>query len=271
MKVLNIFNLFFLSVFLLFFSSVIFIPDIVVAESLQQAGFVIALRGKVQAIDTAGESRTLAIKDHFYVGDTLKTGKRSRLQLMFKDDTIISLASDSELKIAAYGWNPEKSDGKILTEVKEGAFRIMGGLISKEAPDKFKTKTPAAVIGIRGSMYAGTVRSGKLSVVFEGGRGISLQNGAGQVLITRPGYGSHVKGWNKAIKSPKRFTPRDLMKIPTQMNRRFVLKKVLKGRKNLTRSEFNSIVNDATRHDLSLEEAKKVVDELKKDPEFSCQ
>jgi len=109
---------------------------------------------------------------------------------MFKDNTIISLGSDSELKIAEYEWDQEKLKGKITTEVKEGAFRIMGGLISKEAPDKFKTKTAAAVIGIRGSMYAGSVNNGKLAVVFEGGRGITLQNSTGVVLITRPGFGS---------------------------------------------------------------------------------
>ncbi|MCP3873609.1 MAG: FecR domain-containing protein [Desulfobacteraceae bacterium] len=270
MSTLKIFIPQFFLIVLFFCTCIICISEVVTAKDLQHAGFVIALRGKVQAVDTDGNTRMLAIKDYIYVEDTIKTGKRSRLQLMFQDNTIISLGSDSELKIAEYNWNSKTSDGKIVTEVKEGAFRIMGGLISKEAPDKFKTKTPAAVIGIRGSMYAGSVRDGKLSVVFEGGRGISLKNATGQILITKPGYGSYVKGWGKAIKASKKFTPRDFIKVPTHLNRRRMLKKVLKARKNLTRAEFDAIINDATRNDLSLKEAKKVVEELKKDPDFSC-
>ena len=270
MNVFKIFNLKFFWFILFFCTCVICTSYVAVAEVSQQVGFVIALRGKVQAVDSAGNTRILVVKDHFYIEDTIKTGKRSRLQLMFKDNTIISLGSDSELKIAEYEWNQKKLKGKITTEVKEGAFRIMGGLISKESPDKFKTKTAAAVIGIRGSMYAGTVRNGKLSVVFEGGRGISLQNSTGVVLITRPGYGSHVKGWNTVIKPPAKFTTRDLMKIPSRVNKGLMLKKVLKGMKNPTRAEFNAVINDATSHDLSPQKAKQVVEELKKDPDFGC-
>ncbi|MCD4675652.1 MAG: FecR family protein [Desulfobacula sp.] len=257
--------------FLLFFCNcVLCTSDHAGAQALQHVGFVIALRGKVRAVDSAGNIRSLGIKDHFYIEDTIKTGKRSRLQIMFKDNTIISLGSNSELKIAEYEWNSENSEGKLISEIKEGAFRIMGGLISKETPDKFKTKTPAATIGIRGSMYAGTVRDGKLSVVFEGGRGISLQNSTGLVLITRPGYGSQVKGWGAAIKPPTKFTTRDFMTIPTQMNRSTMLKKVLKAMKNPTHAEFKAVVKDATSHDLSPQEAKQVVEELKKDPDFGC-
>lgn len=231
---------------------------------------VIAVRGKVQAVDTSGTSRVLSVKAPFFIKDTIKTEKRSRLQMMFKDNTIISLGPESELKISEYEWDADKKKGKMSSEIKEGAFRVMGGLISKESPEEFETKTPAGIIGIRGSMYAGAIREGELSVVFEGGRGITLKNGTGMITIMTPGYGSTSKGWNSAIARPKKFTTRDFMKLPTQMNRRNMLKKVLKSMKNPTPAEFNQAIKDVTRNDFSKEEAEQVVEELKKDPDFGC-
>lgn len=184
------------------------------AEETDSVASVIAVRGDVQAINKKGESRKLKIKTPLFLKDTIKTGKRGRLQIMFKDKTIVSLGSTSEMKISEYVWDKEKGDGKITTEVKEGAFRVMGGLISKAVPKKFKTKTPVATIGIRGSMYAGNVTTdGELSVVFEGGKGITLQNSTGITVITTPGYGSHVKSWDAPISKPAKFTTRDIMNL----------------------------------------------------------
>ncbi|MBU1193604.1 MAG: FecR family protein [Proteobacteria bacterium] len=257
-----------ISLFLIF--CILFTSKVSAEKELQAVGFVIALRGEVQAIDSEGTARALHIKDQFFVEDTIKTGKQSRLQMMFKDNTIISLGSDSMLKIAEYEWDHKNRDGKLTSEINEGVFRIMGGLISKEVPDKLKTKTPAATIGIRGSMYAGSVRDGRLSVVFEGGRGITLQNATGLVLVEKPGYGSHVNGWKSAISPPVKFQTRDFMKVPTQMNKDSFLKRVLKTMKNPTRAEFDAVMKEAIQNGLSPQDAKQVVEELKKDPDFGC-
>lgn len=239
-------------------------------EEPEAAGMVIALRGEVVAVNGAGVTRKLNIKDSFFPKDTIKTGKRSRLQIMFRDKSIISLGSASELKVSEYDWNGHKQEGKLTTEVKEGAFRVMGGLISKKNPEKLQTKTPAATIGIRGSMYSGSVRGGELSVVFEGGLGITLQNSTGLVLISKPGYGSSVTGWNTPINAPQKYTTRDFLKVHHDVNSKTMLKKVLKSMKNPSKDEFNAVISEAVDHDLSPVEAKEAVEELKKDPDVGC-
>lgn len=172
-------------------------------EAAAPVGSVVAIRGSVTAVDVKGETRTLAIKSPLYLDDTVNTGKRGRLQILFTDNSVISLGRNSVVKIAKYAWDPDKDKAEISTEVKEGVFRVMGGLISKKAPDKFETETPVATIGIRGSMYAGTVSATQgLTVVFEGGKGINLSNGTGTIAITSPGFGSQVRDWNAAIPKP---------------------------------------------------------------------
>jgi len=173
-------------------------------------GLVVALRGEVAALNTVGGQRRLAVKSEIYLADTIQTGRRGRVQMMFADNTLISLGPNSDLQIAEYHWNPDKKNGAMKTRVSEGVFRIMGGAITQVAPDNFKTETPAGTIGIRGSMYAGKVAGSSLQVLFQGGKGIYVTNDAGTVSIDRTGYGTFVAGPQTPPTAPARFSGEDL-------------------------------------------------------------
>lgn len=151
---------------------------------------VVAARGDVQAFDGSGKSRKLTIKAPLFEEDTLQTDARSKVQIMFTDNTLISLGNATTMKIAEYRWQPERNDGALKTKIKEGTFRVMGGALALAAPQNFKTETPTATIGIRGSMYAGVATADFLSVVFQGGKGIDVTNSFGTVAISKPGYGT---------------------------------------------------------------------------------
>jgi len=181
--------------------------------SKDPVGSVIAVRGDVKAVSASGDSRKLSLKSPIYREDTIKTGKRGRSQIMFTDNTIVSLGRNSEMQIAEYEFRPDEKTGKMKTKVTEGVFRIMGGSITKVAPEKFTTETPAATIGIRGSMYAGKVTGDTLAVVFQGGKSIYVSNAAGIVNISIPGFGTHVKGPHKAPLRPEKFTPDDIANL----------------------------------------------------------
>ena len=183
------------------------------AVNQEPVGSVVAVRGKVVAINVQGESRSLSIKSPLFLNDTVNTGKRGRLQVLFRDTSIVSLGADSIVKISEYAWDPDTDKAAITTEVKEGVFRVMGGLISKKAPARFKTETPMATIGIRGSMYAGKVSGKGLEVVFEGGKGIDLTNATGTVAITNAGFGLQIRSWNAAIPKPAKFTSKTIRSL----------------------------------------------------------
>lgn len=170
---------------------------------------VVAIRGNVQAMNTQGKSRALAIQSEIFEDETLQTGERSRVQIMFSDNTLINLGNATTMKIAEYRYQPEQNDGALKTQIKEGTFRIMGGALTKTAPQNFKTETPTATIGIRGSMYAGLVTPEFLSVVFQGGKGIEITNPFGTVEIIKPGYGTKVV-LEKPPLPPMKFTAQEL-------------------------------------------------------------
>ena len=175
----------------------------------KQVATVVAARGEVQAVDAKGKSRPLPVQAPILEEDTIKTGEHSRVQIMFADNTLINLGNVTTMKIAEYRWQPEKNDGALKTQVKEGTFRVMGGALTKTAPQNFKTETPSATIGIRGSMYAGVVTPDFLSVVFQGGKGIDVTNAFGTVEISKPGFGTKV-AMSKPPLPPMKFTAQEM-------------------------------------------------------------
>jgi len=186
-------------------------------ETHEPAGQVVAIRGEATALDVQGNMRALAIKSPVFEYEILETGPKGRIQVLFSDNTIVSLGRKSVMEIAEYLWKPDRKTGTMETRVREGVFRVMGGAITKETPQNFTTQTPAATIGIRGSMYAGKVSGDQLIVVFEGGKGIDVSNDVGRTSITKPGYGTHVMGVDLPPLPPKRFTQEEISELNVEM------------------------------------------------------
>lgn len=176
-------------------------------------GKVVALRGSAVALGSGEKTaRPLSIHAPVFVGDTIQT-IQGRLQIMFMDNTLITLGRNTQMVLEEYLWKARDPKSTMHTRVKAGSFRVMGGAITRDAPDNFKTDAPSATIGIRGSMYAGIVKGEKLSVVYQGGRGIFVENAAGRVEIDRPGFGTHVTGEGVAPSKPEKFDAESLTEI----------------------------------------------------------
>ena len=178
-----------------------------------KAGTVVAIRGEATAQSPEAAPRTLSLETEIHREDTIRTGKRGRLQIMFLDNTIVSMGSESELKVAEYEWNSQNRSGKMKTQAKEGVFRIMGGAITKTAPQNFITETPAATIGVRGSLFSFKVDEESLTVLFEGGKGIDIMNGQGVVSITQPGFGTQVMSLVEAPRPAVQFSEDEMAEM----------------------------------------------------------
>ncbi|CAB1077312.1 hypothetical protein JY97_02720 [Alkalispirochaeta odontotermitis] len=207
MKLSNYINYFLAAILLV----AAFNPSVLAAD--KPIGLVVALRGKVIALNPSGAQRRLAVQSKIFAADTIKTGPRGRVQLMFDDNTLVSLARNTDMQIAEYQWNPAQKTGAMKTRVNEGVFRIMGGAITQAAPRNFETETPAGTIGIRGSMYAGKVAGSSLELLFQGGKGIYFSNDVGTVNIDRPGFGTFVAGPTSRPTEPTRFSREDIDRL----------------------------------------------------------
>lgn len=192
---------------LFFFNS-----EIPAAEPDEPVGEVVAVRGDVRAVDGSGASRALVLRNPVFRNDVLKTGPSGRVQVMFIDQTLISLGRDTEMEIVRYAWAAEKKSGAMTTRVKEGAFRVMGGAITRNSPENFTTETPVATIGVRGSLYSGLVQDEQVSILFQAGVGIDLITPFGNSSLNRPGYGSTVTA-GRAPTPAQQFSPEEVRQL----------------------------------------------------------
>ncbi|WP_394699598.1 FecR domain-containing protein [uncultured Pseudodesulfovibrio sp.] len=132
---------------------------------------VLAMVSSAQAIEenaTVGSVKTISgtahvnrndmlytahIGDHLYKGDTLLTAEKSSMGVIFRDDTILSLGSRSEVSIDEFIFDPAHEDVSFMTKVSRGTAQFISGQIAKVAPDKMTVETPLSTIGIRGTRF----------------------------------------------------------------------------------------------------------------------
>ena len=122
------------------------------AEAADAIGSVIVAKGSCFAVRQNGTSRKLAVKSPIFLNDRIVTKAGSSIQIMLKDDSVISQGEKSELVIDEYVYKaPAKKDNvKSTIKAVKGLFRVVTGKITSLNPERFKVKTRMATVGIRG-------------------------------------------------------------------------------------------------------------------------
>jgi len=131
----------------------------------EPVGSVILLRGKATATGADRVARPLKLKSEIFANDRVKTEANAKLQIMFADDSVISLGSRSEMTIDEYVYNPKnKEENSSVLNLIKGLFRVVTGKITEMNPERFKTKTKLATIGIRGCELGFKIEQGREDV-----------------------------------------------------------------------------------------------------------
>jgi len=118
-------------------------------------GNVAALKGDANILRN---SKTLKIKSGMTleVKDRIVTSSQSRVQVILKDDTVVTIGPDSSFVFDAYTFGT-KANSQVAMHIDRGFFRSVTGKIGKLAPERFKVKTVSATIGIRGTDFSALV------------------------------------------------------------------------------------------------------------------
>ena len=114
---------------------------------------VMARTGDVYATGRSGEERSLDTGDPVRRGDILRTGTEASAELRFRDHERVFLRPETRMRVRA--WHlPETGPGTRVIELFEGAMRAITGAIGNRAEDTYRTITPQATLGVRGTEYA---------------------------------------------------------------------------------------------------------------------
>lgn len=83
--------------------------------------------------------------------DSVITAQKSKVQIVFKDETVVTIGKNSHFSIQKY--IDSATNPVVEFQLLQGAMRTITGKIGKIAPNKFKVHTRTATIGIRGTNF----------------------------------------------------------------------------------------------------------------------
>src|SRR5688572_6594793 len=122
------------------------------AHAQDPAGTVAALQGRAEAQGAAQTAwRALALRSDVFVGERLRTADASRLKLLMRDDSVITLGPKSELVIDEQVVRTEGGTSRMGALV--GAVRAVVTDRYGKPGASFEVKTPTAVAGVRGTGF----------------------------------------------------------------------------------------------------------------------
>ena len=132
-------------------------------------------------------------------GDTIISETKSNAQILFLDQTVLTLGEDSELTIDEFIYDPSSHEGSFVSNVKSGTVKFITGQISNNNPDNLEVKIPFGTLGARGTEFVVLSESDTNSTVVLLGPGpenslgmipgnLILSDGITSIDITKPGY-----------------------------------------------------------------------------------
>ena len=139
-----------------------------------------------------------------FFGDTVVSNNNSNAQILFLDQTILTLGEDTELTIDEFIYDPNSHDGSFVTNVKSGTVKFITGQISKKNPENLEVKFPSGTLGARGTEFVVLAENKNESTVVLLGPGpenslgmipgnLILSDGISSVNITNPGFEATIK------------------------------------------------------------------------------
>ena len=98
-----------------------------------------------------GSQLPAKVGDVVLEADALRTGADGRLGMTLKDETRISLAPNTEVRVDRFLYAPSEGRLAFTLRLVRGIAAYVSGRIARLAPDAVRLETPTAIIGVRGT------------------------------------------------------------------------------------------------------------------------
>jgi hypothetical protein len=117
-----------------------------------EAGRIKVSKGEVQ-IERNGKLMVAPVGTIIEVEDTVRTGADGAVGITFHDNSLLSAGPNSELVVERFVFDSTTHQGEFDTRLKKGTLAVVSGKIVKQSPEAMRIKTPAAIMGVRGTEF----------------------------------------------------------------------------------------------------------------------
>jgi hypothetical protein len=149
--------------------------------------------GRVSGIQNSAQIGATAavVGMSVHMNDRLRTGANSRLEVIFNDNSSLTLGENANLVVDRYVFDPNKSTAQVVLNATRGAFRFSGGKIEQMTQKNIVLNTPNAALAVRGTHFWAGPIDGQYGVLLLSGK-VGVSNRGGAVTLARPGMGTDI-------------------------------------------------------------------------------
>lgn len=115
-------------------------------------GWVKTVSGEAAIVRGAARSAAV-LGQPVYQQDRLETGADGSVGVTFTDNTVLSAGPNSIVVLDSYSYDAANFKGGMLTDLLKGTLAVTTGDLPRTAPDAMRVRTPAAILGVRGTRF----------------------------------------------------------------------------------------------------------------------
>jgi len=123
-----------------------------VEASAADIGRIKVARGQV-VVERGGASLPGTVGMRVEAADTVRTGDDAAVGITMDDDSLLSAGPNSVLVLERYAFDSTTSQGRLDAALNKGTLAVISGRIAKQSPDAMTVRTPAVVLGVRGTSF----------------------------------------------------------------------------------------------------------------------
>jgi hypothetical protein len=118
----------------------------------EDIGQIKVSKGMVQ-VERDGERLPVAVGMGIRQSDILITGADGSAGVTFSDNSLLSTGPNSVLVVDKYTFDSTTHAGRFDASLKKGTLAVVSGKMVKQTPGSMRVRTPAAIMGVRGTDF----------------------------------------------------------------------------------------------------------------------
>jgi hypothetical protein len=85
--------------------------------------------------------------------DVIVTGADGSAGVTFSDNSLLSTGPNSVLAVERYSFDSTTHAGRFDASLRKGTLAVVSGKMVKQSPGSLRVRTPAAIMGVRGTEF----------------------------------------------------------------------------------------------------------------------
>ena len=105
-------------------------------------------------IEREGSAVPATVGTRVQTSDKIRTAADGSVGITLDDDSLLSAGPNSILSLDRYAFDPTTNQGRFDASLNKGTLAVISGRIAKQSPDAMTVRTPAIILGVRGTTFA---------------------------------------------------------------------------------------------------------------------